>query len=74
MVQMERVSVGVGIQLLQLVDILALTTPGVYISQKLDIFAPPPFQDHIFSPKYSENFPFFPFVNPFPHYISLFTK
>ena len=47
---------------------------GVYISQKLDIFAPPPiFQDHIFSPKYSENF-FSPlFFPPLTPYICIFS-
>ena len=48
---------------------------GIYFPKgKIWYLCPHPlFQDHIFSPKYSENFPSSPFSHPFPHYIRLFT-
>ena len=46
---------------------------GVNICPKYDIFAPPPISlNDIFSPRYSENLPFFHFSTPFPLIFALF--
>ena len=47
---------------------------GVIIYQKYDIFAPPPISQKIFfSPRHSENFPFFPNFQPLPLFIRAFS-
>ena len=54
-----------------LINILINIDRGVCIFVQNRIFLPPPpfSKNDIFSPKYSENFPFFPFYPPLPHYI-----